>query len=236
MTKTNTVSPPSISAVRPSRSTERRRSPGRYEARGLARVVGAAPLTATQNVRTAIGAVQNPLDPSERILARINRLTDILELERSKRRISEADYQVGRQIQLAFEKVTRVGGTNWSGADRVDAAVAHELSIIHGLEQAADIRDLMTDLSAVVGSHGATYLRAILVDSQSFAAFAGKGASELAIRSVAEHFRKLLRAVSDHRAAKGRQRGEIKGWQDFTTSEAPPAPANGNGDLSAEAV
>lgn len=220
---------PTISAVR-ARPSDRRRAPGRYEARGNARAVGFAPLPATQNVRTAIGAVQNPLDPSERILARVNRLTDILELERAKRRISEADYQTGRQIQQAFEAVTRVGGTNWSGADRVDAAVAHELTILYSLKQAAEIRDLMDDLADVIGSHGATYLRSILVDSQSFAAYAGKGASELAIRSVAEHFRKLLRAVSDHRAAKGRHRGKIAGWQ------APPSANDNAAPMAEEAV
>src|SRR5687768_2898426 len=84
-----------------------RRVQGRYTEVQRARLVGGdlARPAPSVHIRTAIGAVQNPLDPTgkERIAVTINRRVDVLEDELKQRLISEAAYLTGREIQKAFE-------------------------------------------------------------------------------------------------------------------------------------
>src|SRR5512136_2755133 len=104
------------------------RSLGRYDARRSARAPanGLATPPPSLNVRTAVAAVPDPLEPGARILATVNRRTDILEIERSHGRISEAAYAVGRILQQAFERQARLGTSPaWNATGRVDAATRH---------------------------------------------------------------------------------------------------------------
>lgn len=85
----------------------------------------------------------DPLGPKPQVRVAVNRRVDILEQELANKRIDEAEYRVGRLVQAVFERAMgRVGGGGWSQGDRVDAALAHELAVLHGLETGEKVRAL----------------------------------------------------------------------------------------------
>ena len=124
--------------------TQGRRSVGRYAFRGGQAVPppdaampanGVAVPPRSRNIAIAIGAVPDPFDARARVLATINRRTDLLELERSRGLISEAAYRTGRTLQQAFEKASLIWpGGQLTERDRVDAATRHEDVIEHSLD------------------------------------------------------------------------------------------------------
>jgi hypothetical protein len=193
-----------------------RRSLGRYAFRGGQAVPppdaampanGIASPPRTRNISVAIGAVPDPFDHRARVLATINRRTDLLELERSKGLISEAAYRTGRTLQLAFEKASRIGpGGQWTERERVDGATRHEDMIGYGLEDAQKIRALMRRVERAVGVVGARFLRQIIGDRITYSRYAaarGRG-SERGAAQIAAHFRILLENLADEWATKGR--------------------------------
>ncbi|EJW11261.1 hypothetical protein A33M_3339 [Rhodovulum sp. PH10] len=164
-------------------------------------------------MRTAVGAVPDPMEPGARLLATINRRTDILELERSHGRISEAAYQTGRILQEAFERQSRLGSSsNWNDGGRVDMSERRELAIGYAVQDARKVLALLRRVEEAVGVVGARMLRAIIGDRVPFGAYAeARGrAGDRAVRDVAERFRWLLEEVADHFAARGPDRGRIR--------------------------
>ena len=185
-------------------NTARRRAVGRYDGQ-RARVPGdlARPAPSV-NVRTAVGAVPNPLDPREFIAVTINRKVDVLEDERKAGHISEGAYRVGRQIQRAFEVAVR-SSSNWLDGGAGDPTTAQELRLLHGCIRAERAVALDADIRKAVGAEGAKIIRLILGDGWTYAQIAtreGK-AGDRGRREVASRFRWLLEGITEHRAARG---------------------------------
>ncbi len=194
------------------------RSLGRYDSRHTAR----APATGlakspTPHLATAVAAVPDPLESGARILATVNRRTDILEIERSHGRISEAAYAVGRMLQQAFERQARLGSASyWSEVGRIDSGERHELAIGHAVDDARQVLALTGKVQDAVGVVGARFLRAIIGERVPFAAFAaarGRG-GERGTAQVAAHFRILIEDVADHFAAVGPKRAPMRAERD----------------------
>lgn len=190
------------------------RPSGRYADRGRARAPAAGLGRPPSNrVRTAVVAVPDPMEPGALLQARVNRRVDILEQERSHDRISEAAYQVGRQLQAAFEARERLGSSsNWNDGGRGSIVETHELQIVHATETSKRVLALLRRVEEAVGVVGARMLRAIIGDRVPFSAYAeARGrAGDRAVRDVAERFRWLLEEVADHFAARGPDRSHIR--------------------------
>ena len=178
----------------------------RYDG-GKARVPGdlARPVPSL-NVRTTVGAVQNPLDPSgkERILVTINRNVDLLEDELKRKLISEGAYRTGRLIQAAFEVSVR-SSSNWIDGIGGDPTTAQELRQLTKIERAQRAARLAGEIRKAVGEMGAKHLRMILGDGWTYGQIAireGKS-GDRGRRQVAARFRQLLEDVTEYRSAKG---------------------------------
>jgi hypothetical protein len=194
----------------------RRPSLGRYDLAGAREPAQYGRPASSANVRVAVGAVPDPLEPKARLLAKINVRTDILELERSKKLISESAYQTGRILQWAWEQ--HVGsGNQWSEGDRVDAAAAHDAAIVRLLETAQRVNAIMVRATEAVGIAGTGLLRRIIGDGLSYAVLARevrqKG-GERATAAVAAHFRMTLEALAEAWAARGAERARMRRWVD----------------------
>jgi hypothetical protein len=198
--------------------TRRSRPLGRYDqhrsahapANGLAR----AP---SPNIRTAVAAVPDPLEPGARILATVNRRTDVLENERSHGRISEAAYAVGRILQQAFERQARIGASPiWNESGRIDAASRHDLAFGRSVDDARKVLALMRRVQDAVGVAGARFLRQVIGERVSFAAYAaarGHG-GDRGTAQVAAHFRLLIEDLADHFGTAGPMRSGIRAERD----------------------
>lgn len=152
-------------------------------------------------------AVPDPYDPqAPRTIATANRRVDILEFERSARRISDAAYAVGRIVQAVFERARGLrpaGG--WHVGDRVDVSWAHEAAIVYALEDARKLHIYKERIRAALGMIDARLLERVLGDRLSYsecAALQGKS-GERGTSYVATRFRDALEALADAWAAKG---------------------------------
>jgi len=193
------------SAARPPRPPS-----GRYDlmgARSPANGLGRPP--ASQNARTAVGAVPDPLEPGERLHVAVNYRVDVLEDERSHNRISEAAYQVGRIAQAVFERARGPTGSNWQGGNvRVDAYTAAEIAVIRGIEAAERICAMVRWIRHELGPIDANVVQRILGEGKSYAEVAtltGKR-GDRGKRHIAERFRDALEALANAKAARGPQR------------------------------
>jgi hypothetical protein len=199
-------------------STDRERSktggaaPGRYNLRGArhpANGLGAPPRSA--NAFTAIVAVPDPHpDPrgpkNERIIAAVNRSVDILEVERSHDRISDAAYAVGRIVQAVFERARGLGPSpGWRARDRVDAAWAHEAAIIRALEDARKVKEYMARIRDTLGMIDTRIVEEMIGNRMSYADVAARRgrAGERGERYFAARFRDALEALAEAWAARG---------------------------------
>jgi hypothetical protein len=182
---------------------------GRYEGAGDARMP-ANPLPvsrATDNkVDLTVAGVQDPIDLKTKLAVAVNRRIDLLEYEYSHRRISEAAYLTGRQVQAVLERAySGRSSSNWSQGDRVDAFVSKELQIISGLEKAEAVQAMMGRIVVSIGQIGARFLKAILLDGQNYAQLAAmRGQSnEPGKAAAASRFRHLLEDLAEDWAATG---------------------------------
>lgn len=185
---------------------------GRYDlagARAPANGLGRPP--ASLNARTAVGAVTEPPpfgDGTERLCVAVNWRVDILEVERSHSRISEAAYQVGRIAQAVFERARGPGTSSWAGNVRVDAYTAKELAIIHAIEDARRIQAQVAWMRYELGRIDANIVQRVLGEGKTYAEVAtltGKR-GERGKSHIAERFRDALEALADAKAARGRAR------------------------------
>jgi hypothetical protein len=185
-------------------------APGRYQAvQSASSHGGLADRPDTRTVPLALAAVPDPfaVRPGQRVQAKVNRRVDLLEWEHSHGRIDAASYAAGRLVQAAFERAaSRPGGSSWREGDRVDAAVAHELAIIRGLEGAQHARAMLQRMERALGMMDARILRAVLGDGLSFAEVAASrgipGRDGTAY--MARRFRDGLETLSGAWAARGR--------------------------------
>lgn len=146
------------------------------------------------------GLFADPYQPGRHEKLTVNRRVDILADEFSKRRISRAQFDVGRMIQAVYEKASGSRGSQfWGEGGSRDTTVAHELAIIYSVETAERVRKFTARLERAIGSVGARFLRAVLVERLSFAQYAqarGKG-GERGTAQVAAHFRLLLEGLTE---------------------------------------
>lgn len=203
---------------------------GRYDFAG-ARDIGRDPLPRSRNVFVADVAITNPISPhaNDRILGRVNRNVDVLEFERSHGRIDEAQYQAGRQVQRVFTKALRLGSSSWGERSGGDAWIAHELSVIYGVDNARAAVDLESWLRRKLGDFDAQIMRWLLADGHTFsgvAALTGP-ATEKRTWYIAERFRDALRRLANLQAARGPARDESP------TNDESPARRSGPGDAEA---
>ena len=180
---------------------DRRTSSARMPADGLARP------PKSRNVNTVTASVVDPWgDGVERHQMTVNRAVDILELERSHGRISEAAYPTGRQLQAVFEKIGAVGGTNWQGTSRVDVMMQQELRVMTSLDHARFVTATFERMRARLGMIDARLLRRILGERMGFpeaAALQGK-AGERGTAYIAGRFRDALEDLAEAWSAKGK--------------------------------
>ena len=97
------------------------------------------------NVRTALAAVPDPsplAKPGERVRATSTGGSDLLGLERSHGRLSEAAYRVGREVQRIGERAPGIRGSNWSGGDRVDVTRTHNEAVMTSVYHARQMFEL----------------------------------------------------------------------------------------------
>ncbi len=191
------------------RATRQRDPRGdRYDLRGAYQHgAGLAQPPRKQAVPTATIAIDDPLDPGKRLLATVNRRADILEDERAHGRISVSQYETARQVQAVFERASgaRLGSGGWDIGGSRDQTIAHELAIIYAIEDARTVQRLLGRVTRAVGEVGARFLKQILADRNTFAAYAqarGKG-GERGTAQVAGHFRLLLEGLDEAFASRG---------------------------------
>lgn len=195
----------------------KRRTEGRYDPKRSARMPanGLARPPVTKNVSVALAVVPDPMEPGRELYVTTNRHVDVLENERSHRRISEAAYRIGRDLQEVFEKGARVGsGSQWREGDRVDMQVAKETAIARNVDIARKIDIEMRRLTSEVGILGANFLRTLL-SGTTFAEYSAqtRGGSRGA-GHVGERFRRMLEEIVELREARGPNNGRFRSLRD----------------------
>jgi hypothetical protein len=192
------------------RPAGRRPNFGRYgdnRARLPAAGLGLPP---SRNVRTTVGAIDDPMEEDKKLFATIHRDVDVLETELSHRRIDEPAYRAGRALKRAYERLPAATSiTNWRRGDRIDPLTGQG-QFVERLEDAVRaVAELEERARRVIGQSGVSFLARILRDGWSFAELAARGAargSRADVARVADRFRWLLAEVADGWAAKGKER------------------------------
>lgn len=184
---------------------------GGYDARipanGLARPVPSI------HVRTAVAAVPDPLEPNRRLKATVNRRVDILEQERSHKRITEAAYLTGRVAQAIFERASGARSPSFNPGDRVDTILAREVSMIMAIEDARAIAAYEKWIISVLGQIDVRILRDVIRERRTFGQLAemrGRGGRQ-GTTYYAERFRDALEQLAHALAARGKASAPIRG-------------------------
>jgi hypothetical protein len=185
------------------------RSAGRHD---LERVpepaAGYAQLAVSVNNSSATIAAVAVTDPYDRqrqlrALARI----DLLDRERRARRISEAQYLAGREVELRFRSLGRIaGGGQWLEGDRVDAATAAQQAVALGFERALAANRFLDWMLRRVGIADTRLLLYVLAEGCPLGAAASRLGrhGRRGMRYTADRFRDALGVLADARAARGR--------------------------------
>ncbi len=200
----------SIRSQRPARrSPERGSAIGRYDGRThntRAPAAGLGKPVKSANSDTVVAAVADPWgNGKERVLATVNRRTDLLELERSHGRISEAAYRAGRTVQDVLEKAGRIGGSKW------DLTPSHHSTMENGavaraMERAQAAVKMVAFVQGRLGMIDTRLLRRVLGDRMGYAdiaALQGKS-GEKGATYVARRFRDALEDLAEAFAARGK--------------------------------
>ncbi|WP_458438739.1 hypothetical protein [Methylorubrum extorquens] len=194
----------SISASKKSRRAASSRRPPPHLARDLA-------------VVPSNRVVPCPYNPNERIAVTVNRHVDVLARERSNGRLTEAEFFVGRLCQEAWEKQSgaRMGRRGFDPSGSRDQTVAHELSIIYALDDAAKVAAFNNRVAAAIGWTGVAVLKRFLVEGHTFSTYAGLGATEAQINKVGYRFRDRLKDLTEALyTATGAERQQIRSTRD----------------------
>ena len=179
----------------------------RYSDFARAATPGELPREGRRNVGVAIvHATVNDPNPTLRggkQRAAINRMTDSLEYEYSRKRITDAGYWAGRTYQVVLERSrgTVSGSSAWSAGDRVDQVVNHEHVILTRLARAEDAVAMICDTAPVVGATGQRILDLVLSEGLTLGAAAERldGSSDrMAVIFWSETFRRSCEALADH--------------------------------------
>lgn len=195
-----TAKKPTATRTAKTRATSARRRP-----------VSLAPVMARDTeIQVGTASVRDPYDPSTFISTTVNRKVDLLSTERSAGRITEAQFLVGRTLQMLWEKQlgVRSGGT-WdsttSNAGSSQLAVSHAFTIedvrmLGRIETARLVKASNERAARVIGEAGVHFLRAILAEGHSFKTYAearGRAADWRAISDITRRFRWLLEELTE---------------------------------------
>jgi hypothetical protein len=191
--------------------TRHQAAAGRYDLKDASPPPEATPLPRSRrriSVTTAAVPIPRPFAGSERgerQLVSVNYRIDLLENERKLGRISEAAYREGGRLLELLEAAHRIGGTNWSGGDRIDAYTAHETAIVKKIETAQEITAVVAWVRSRLGAYDTQILRWVLGDRMTFMNIAARTgpATERRAGYVAQRFRDALQSLADARAAVG---------------------------------
>ena len=139
-----------------------------------------------------------------RAVARI----DLLDRERRARRIDEASFLVGREIEDVFEHMYRIGGGGqWFEGDRIDGAAQAELALVVGVERAVIVNRFLNWLVHHVGKPDTRLIWMLLAERLTFAqaslAF-GRPRGVRGERYMMDRFRDALSSLANAKAARGR--------------------------------
>jgi len=149
-------------------------------------------------------AISDPYDERRRVRA-IARI-DLLDRERRARRIDEASYRVGSEVEDMFETMSRIGGGGqWLEGDRIDAASTAELAIVLGVEHARAVNAFLGWLVHHLGRRDTRLLWDVLGNRQSFtgAATARGYLGSRGVHYVTDRFRDALSELAEVKAATG---------------------------------
>ncbi len=175
-------------------------------ARGRAATPGELPaegrLRPGVHIAHAIVDDPNPALRGRKQRVAINRMTDGLEHEHSRGRISDAGYWAARTYGLVLERSRgTVGGASWIGSDRVDQVVSHELKILNGIARAQDAVAMIRDTAPAIGMIGQRILELVLVEGLTLTAAAdrldGRGDRQ-AVIFWSQTFRRSCELLADH--------------------------------------
>lgn len=169
-----------------------------------------APLTA-RDVEVEVGtrSVRDPYEPNTFLTATVNRRVDVLAAEHAAGRITEAQFLVGRSLQLVWERQAGVrsgsafesttsGSCDLSILAMGDLTV-EDLRMLGKLEVAKVVAAYNARAAKVIGEAGVRFLRAILAEGYTFGSYAearGRG-GERAGTDIAKRFRWLLEALTE---------------------------------------
>lgn len=169
---------------------------------------------ASANVRTAVGAVQDPMEPGKRIHATINRRVDVLEIERSHKRITEAAYMTGRVAQAIFERTGHAPDRDRDPAgDRSKLEYVRDLPMILAIDDARTVAAYEKWIVSVLGHMDSRILRYVIRDGRTFAQLAedrGRGGRQ-GTSYYADRFRDALETLAHALAARGKERVAMRG-------------------------
>lgn len=184
---------------------------GRYDTANVQMLPqGLADLPRRSSIDTVVAAVDDPMehhrsfdDPKrKRILARVNRNVDILEMERSHKRISDGAYRMGRIIQAVFERAAGVRdeGLNLLSGVRADPVTAREVRMVAALDSARASVELIDKIRQCIGYIDALIVRQVIQDGWSYeqvASSRGLAGARL-VSYCAGRFRDALEALDAH--------------------------------------
>lgn len=188
-----------------SRGSVEVRPRGRYDGGRDARVPDLAHGRAlpSVHVRTAIGAVQDPMDRGRRIQAIIATTVDVLEADLAKHLITEGAYAMGRSLQALWEHADgqRIGSA-WraEGGGGAISPASIDKRMLRIIANAETIKRFEEDAAKVVGTVGVRWLRRALIGGRSYAQLAaddGK-AGDRGTSYAADRTRWMLQQLADH--------------------------------------
>ena len=162
------------------------------------------------DIEVGTASVRDPYDASSFITATVNRKVDVLSAERGQGRITEAQFLVGRALQMLWEKQlgVRSGGawdstTSNVGSNRLAVSedfTVEDIRMLGRIMTARVVRATNDRAARVIGDAGVRFLRAILAEGHSFGSYAearGRGTSPRAGADIAQRFRWLLAELTE---------------------------------------
>lgn len=152
--------------------------------------------------------VDDPFAPGERVVTGFNRRVDILENELAHGRLTPQDHALGRLMQAVLERASgRVGSGGFTGGDKVDAFVAHELAIILATDDARACTRYLQRVELALGGFDTMLIRKVLGERMGFADLAAhlSKPGRDGTRYYGERFRDALKLLVEKWAARGKR-------------------------------
>lgn len=195
-----------VAETRTSRG-RRRSTASRYRGGKNAVTQNARVSSANIEIDIATGSVADPWGEGE-IAVQINRRVDILENEKSRRRINEAEYRIGRMIQQAFEGLDLLHGASLAGGGSGggNPQQASDLRSVRIMERGRELQKIMRRVVARIGMVDTRLLRQVIGDRLSFeqcAVSRGQRVTPQNVNFIGRRFREALGELAKEWTARG---------------------------------